>query len=1130
MSSDSEQLCVVDSDTGQILYYFNPTTGEMKWVNQPPKELEVSKDCSSQQSDSRADNSFTPTDDAVKPSIDASPGNPPTVQTASGVVPKECSNFISGEVVTVLLEPSPKKNKDNGSAEQKRGKGAENSSDGSSISVFQCQHCDKVCSNKRQYVKHLRYHQKSFKHKCPCCPEKFNDPSSLALHVACHVKSKGFLCGQCNKCFTSDRQLAEHMVQHSGIKPFICHFCRSGFTHSLALSRHVILHLNEQSCRCNYCKKSFKGIRELSVHILTHMDSQKSQTRGVASDCEFSKNSFEGESSLKHNTEKFNQPRTPAKVPSINPLQQLQALIFKETPSFESRTRQNKPPPLLASNQVSVRAERSDVAMKDVAKCSQDGEGVVGPLKQLQQLAGGKASSTKKHQERQVAMVVNLSEVCNGVEAKPKHDSPMDGNPSPLPQGAHPADSNSTDGAGDLKILRCNKCDKIFSSSSELVRHFHHHMDVYQCTKCDKTFARECELKMHLIMHDSKPTLTCPKCDKTFIHSHGLNLHLRVHTGEKPFTCKHCGKAFAHSGNLTVHLRTHTGEKPYQCEYCHQAFNHSSNLKNHMRLHTGEKPYKCRACDRTFSRSSHLRNHVISHSLGKTETPMHRCEVCDKSFPELDLLTEHLKTHNDMRPHQCRFCGKAFTVPSGLAVHLRTHTGEKPYRCEYCSRAFSHSSNLKVHVRTHTGEKPYNCPTCKITFARSSDLRRHVYLQGCSQQNKNMGSPVVKQEQKYAGNNNEIKPRDGEAKGLDYLSRDQHATGPSGSQEAITRVDPVIDGLGREGEEHPLPLKKRRRDSVPVFSEDTTGRPTEGSALSKLRPEDNMKEGVSSSQQPPAFLLSTLALKPRAPQREESDLREMHKDQSTRPEVVSSSQGHPRPNFRKIALHKEDSPNARPIPYDSTSKTKASPPQLVSNSESLAAPYLTFPEATLHKKPKPEELGMYSSQTPPQRKPTHKDEAEQRRSSPQQPITHREPSPQQSMTHMEPSPQQSMTHRVPSPHQSMTHKELSPQQSMTHREPSPQHSMTHGQPSPQQPMKHREPIVGAPSTQEPSLHRDPKSHRVVPDPRTSNKEPTPQGESSQSVSSPQAPTFDSELIIETSSLQPLQALTESIHF
>ncbi|NXK38906.1 ZN736 protein, partial [Piprites chloris] len=66
--------------------------------------------------------------------------------------------------------------------------------------------------------------------------------------------------------------------------------------------------------------------------------------------------------------------------------------------------------------------------------------------------------------------------------------------------------------------------------------------------------------------HTEKP-YKCQKCNKGFRWSSDLIKHQRTHTSEKPLICSElqCGKGFRGFSALTQHHQTHTAEKPCVC-------------------------------------------------------------------------------------------------------------------------------------------------------------------------------------------------------------------------------------------------------------------------------------------------------------------------------------------------------------------------------------------------------------------------------------------------------------------------------------------------------------------------------------------------------------------------------------
>ncbi|XP_016656480.1 zinc finger protein 525-like [Acyrthosiphon pisum] len=131
-----------------------------------------------------------------------------------------------------------------------------------------------------------------------------------------------------------------------------------------------------------------------------------------------------------------------------------------------------------------------------------------------------------------------------------------------------------------------------------------------KCNICDRTFSSRFYLISHTMTHAGEKPFICGICGQAFPQSRSLKRHSRIHTGDKPFKCDICGHAFFQSSDLSIHTRTHTGEKPFKCDICDRAFSQSQSLKRHTRTHTGEKPFICDICGRAYSQSTHLKNHT----------------------------------------------------------------------------------------------------------------------------------------------------------------------------------------------------------------------------------------------------------------------------------------------------------------------------------------------------------------------------------------------------------------------------------------------------------------------------------------------------------------------------------------
>lgn len=99
----------------------------------------------------------------------------------------------------------------------------------------------------------------------------------------------------------------------------------------------------------------------------------------------------------------------------------------------------------------------------------------------------------------------------------------------------------------------------------------------------------------------------CRRCNKDFSTKTNLLRHIQTHDGVKPYQCNICGAGFTQNGSLKQHVFIHTGEvirfrlsfgiyktfyiflflqRPYTCSICNRGFTQSKSLVFHMRRHT----------------------------------------------------------------------------------------------------------------------------------------------------------------------------------------------------------------------------------------------------------------------------------------------------------------------------------------------------------------------------------------------------------------------------------------------------------------------------------------------------------------------------------------------------------------
>jgi len=177
----------------------------------------------------------------------------------------------------------------------------------------------------------------------------------------------------------------------------------------------------------------------------------------------------------------------------------------------------------------------------------------------------------------------------------------------------------------DCDMLLCGHCrnyrtmyPKILESHNQT----HQNLKLYKCDVCDKRFNQISQLKNHAVIHIDKtiaevPSWAKPKqceiCQKMFSDSKSLKKHVQaIHSKLKPYICQVCGHQSARKAMLQLHVRQHTGEKPFTCDQCEYRTGDHNSLRRHKRRHTGDKPYKCPYCQYAAIQSSSFKNHLKS--------------------------------------------------------------------------------------------------------------------------------------------------------------------------------------------------------------------------------------------------------------------------------------------------------------------------------------------------------------------------------------------------------------------------------------------------------------------------------------------------------------------------------------
>ncbi|CAN8177352.1 unnamed protein product [Coccothraustes coccothraustes] len=103
---------------------------------------------------------------------------------------------------------------------------------------YQCGHCQKSFSSRKNYTKHMFIHSGEKPHQCSICWRSFSLRDYLLKHMVTHTGVRAFQCGVCCKRFTQKSSLNVHMRTHRPER-FQCRLCSKGFSHRTLLERHA---------------------------------------------------------------------------------------------------------------------------------------------------------------------------------------------------------------------------------------------------------------------------------------------------------------------------------------------------------------------------------------------------------------------------------------------------------------------------------------------------------------------------------------------------------------------------------------------------------------------------------------------------------------------------------------------------------------------------------------------------------------------------------------------------------------------------------------------------------------------------------------------------------------------------
>ncbi|XP_025907598.1 zinc finger protein 770 [Nothoprocta perdicaria] len=576
--------------------------------------------------------------------------------------------------------------------------------------IFQCSVCWKSFMSEERWMLHqcpkadhlFSTRMRKITHPCESCNKTFPSRSKLQRHFLIHTGQKPFKCSSCGKSFRQSTHLKIHQLTHTEERPFQCCFCQKRFKIQSKLIKHKLLHArNKTFPAITYKAKNpdrsrpqvlLEGERDnLETAVSKEPDLHYAHSIYIVPyQCSMCEQCFETERVLNlhkcfyPSTDKSSSKRPAAcrrKVGVKNKItMKLKCAGEKTSNSSVPERKRIEPSHLKSRELIPARDQCCDqnAAPKPFKDCHS-------------KLVMHKVMSSKKRRVFPLSL---------------PWQEPLE----PPELGIHAKDLHAGEGMLNMDEAVCKEGNAFYGLSHD---GFFDNPEILHCafsTPTKNIFERHKVCK-------------CDRCEKIFPSSSKLQRHYLIHTGQKPFGCNVCGKTFRQSAHLKRHQLTHTEKRPCKRPICQVRFENLNQLFNHQEDHAEFKPPQPVGYSPTPSQASGFQDFELTQSNQaaeiKVEMESGDCVGASSRNPQPSLPGEPLEAEQSFyrcydfpesteksnvikkKLYHCSLCFKTFKSPSKLERHYLMHAGHKPFECSVCGKTFRQGSHLKRHHLTH---------------------------------------------------------------------------------------------------------------------------------------------------------------------------------------------------------------------------------------------------------------------------------------------------------------------------------------------------------------------------------------------------------------------------------------------
>uniref|UniRef100_A0A668S4H0 Zinc finger and BTB domain containing 38 n=1 Tax=Oreochromis aureus TaxID=47969 RepID=A0A668S4H0_OREAU len=153
-----------------------------------------------------------------------------------------------------------------------------------SISIYGCEHCPEIFTNKALLTIHSEVHKKRFVSHlfCTFCHRKFihlkrlrnheqvdhhsDDGSEMETNTSQPPPTDLYNCSVCKRVYVTLSSLKRHENVHSWQRAYPCHYCNKVFALAEYRTKHEIWHTGERRYQCIFCLETFMTYYILKNH------------------------------------------------------------------------------------------------------------------------------------------------------------------------------------------------------------------------------------------------------------------------------------------------------------------------------------------------------------------------------------------------------------------------------------------------------------------------------------------------------------------------------------------------------------------------------------------------------------------------------------------------------------------------------------------------------------------------------------------------------------------------------------------------------------------------------------------------------------------------------------------------